>query len=294
MTTVHCLVDDEVDDDDRRFSVFSGDLFVYEPGSSSMALRSAVDRITERALGLTPPQAQGQLSEPEFLVLYREAVRAIRHGLLDLVAALVVELGCDAATTYMAPPSLSVVTGGGFLAGGVGAPLHPHRDTWYGAPSSQLNWWVPVYDLDDGACMAFHPHYFDVALANSSETFDYEAWRQARRAGRDHGLTGLLGAPRVLEPIDLTPQIRIRCPAGGVIVSSAGHLRSAVPNEGLRTRYCATFQTVNSIDLLTGAGAANLDAEPHGTSLPHFVRCTDRSPIPSELVTRDRARWHVD
>lgn len=289
MTTVHSLVDDEVNDQDRRLSVFSGDLFVYAPGPGSLALRSAVGHIAEQALGAEPSRAQGYLSEAEFLVLYRATLRAIRHAVPDLAAALVVELGCDPMTTYMAPPSLSVVTGGGFLAGGVGVPLHPHRDTWYGAPPAQVNWWVPMYDLDDGACAAFHPRYFDVALANSSEAFDYEEWRGARRAGRAHHLMYSLTLPRVLEPIDLTPEVRIRCPAGGVVMSSAAHLRSSVPNETLRTRFCAIFQTVNEADLEDEVGAPNLDAEPQGSALQRFTRCSDGSPIPSELVKRELA-----
>lgn len=289
MTTVHSLVDDEVNDHDRRLSVFSGDLLVYAPRPASVALGAAVGRIAEQTLGAEPSLAQTHLSEAEFLVLYRAAVRAVRHALPDLAAALVVGLGCDPTTTYLGPPSLSVVTGGGFLASGVGAPLHPHRDTWYGAPAAQVNWWVPMYDLDDGACSAFHPRYFDVALTNSSDAFDYEEWRAARRAGRAHSLAYALTLPRVLEPIDLDPEIRVRCPAGGVIVSSAAHLRSAVPNETLRTRICATFQTVNGADLESGAGAANLDAEPHGSTLPRFVRCSDGSPVPSELIQQSLA-----
>jgi hypothetical protein len=287
VTTVHSLVDDEVNDQDRRLSVFSGDLFVYAPGPASLALRAAVGRIAEQTLGADPARAQGYLSEAEFLVLYRAALRAIRHAVFDLAAALVVELGCDPATTYVAPPSMSVVPGGGFLAGGVGLPLHPHRDTWYAAPPAQVNWWVPLYDLDDGACAAFHPRYFDVALTNSSEAFDYEEWRGARRAGRAHRLAYSLTLPRVLEPIDLTPEVRIGCPAGGVVMSSAAQLRSAVPNETLRTRCCAMFQTVSEADLEDGAGAVNLDAEPQGSALARFVRCSDGSPIPSQLVKRE-------
>lgn len=289
MTTVHSLVDDEVPDLDRRLSVFSGDLFVYGPRPGSLAFRAAVDRVVEQMLGTEPARAQGRLSEAEFTVLYRAAVRGIRHVVPELAAAMLIELGCDPATTYMAPPSLTVVTGGGFLAHGLGDPLHPHRDTWYGASPSQLNWCVPLYDLDDGACTAFHPRYFDVALTNSSEAFDYEDWSQARRAGRAHGVAFYLAQPRVLEPIDLVPEIRVRCPAGAVILSSAAHLCSAVPNETLKTWFCAMFQTVSESDLMSGTGAANLDAEPQGTALHRFVRCSDAAPIRSELVQRDMA-----
>lgn len=290
MTTVHSYVDDEVSDLERRSSVFTGDLYVYAPRSSSLALGTAVHGVVEQTLGADPVRAQARLTETEFTVLYRAAERGVAHVAPALVAALVVDLGCDPAATYVSPPTLVVVPGAGFLAHGLGAPQHPHRDTWYAASPAQVNWSVPLYDLDAAAAVAFHPAYFGVPVTNSSGAFDYEEWIEARRSGRSHGLAHPLTQPRPLQPIDLETEIRLRCPAGAVIVSSAAQLWSTVPNETLASRFSVRFQTVSQADLESGAGAPDPDAEAVGTPLGRFVRCGDGAPVPPDLVRRDLER----
>lgn len=290
MTTVHALVDEEVPDPDRRRSVFAGDLFVYGPRQSSLALCRAASGVVEQMLGPDPSRAQRRLTEAEFTVLYRAVVRGVRHVLPSYVEAVVADLGCDPGTTYVGPPTMAVTTGSGFLPHGLGTPQHPHRDTWYAASPAQVNWRVPLYDLDAGSSVALHPRYFELPVDNSSAAFDYDEWCEARRAGRTYGAAHPLTQPRAVEPVELEPDIRISCPAGGVIVSSAAHLRSTVPNESLNSYFNVHFQTVAEADLVQGVGAANLDAAPHGTSLARFVRASDGSPIPEQLVRRDLAR----
>jgi hypothetical protein len=48
---------------------------------------------------------------------------------------------------------------------------HPHRDTWYSAPLAQVNYWMPVYEISADNAMAFHPEYFDGAVANDSPVY---------------------------------------------------------------------------------------------------------------------------
>ena len=292
VTTVHSLVDEEVSDQDRRLSLFAGDVFVYGPRSTTLTFCTAAHRVVEELLGADPGWAQRRMSETEFAVLFRAATRGVRHVLPEHAAAVVTDLGCDPATTYMGPPTLAVTTGSGFIAHGLGTPQHPHRDTWYAASPSQLNWWVPLYDIDASGSFAFHPLYFDLPVQNSSSGFDYEEWLDARRSGRSYSQPDPLTQPRPLDPIELAPEIRISCPAGGVILSSVAHLYSTVPNETLKTHFNVHFQTVSEADLETGAGALNLDAEPQGSSLSGFVRCSDFGPIPDELVRRDLELRH--
>lgn len=281
------LTGDEVPDRDRRQSVFSGNLFVYSPRASSRALTDAARGRLEQFLGAEPAWAQQRLSEAEFMTLFNAAVRSLRASLLDLAGAIVKEFGCDPESTFIGAVSLVAGTGFGFLAHGLGVPQHPHRDTWYAASISQVNWWVPLNDLDASSSFAFHPLYWDVAVNNSSKDFVFEEWTRVGKAGDHGGVGDRLAEPRPLDPIDLAPEIQISCPAGSVVVSSAAQLWSMVPNETLKTHFNVQFQTVSQADLETGLGASNVDAAPRGTSLATFVRCSDLSPIPQELIERD-------
>ena len=285
---VHAFTDHQVPDRDRRRSLFAGDLFVYNPRPSTLALAAAARALLEQVLGPDPAFAQQRCSEPEFSALFNAAARNLSQIVLQLAGAVAVDLGCDAATTFVGAPSLVATTGMGFLAHGLGVPQHPHRDTWYAATLCQLNWWVPVYDLGDSASLAFHPVYWRVPVRNTSASFVFDDWYERHRMGRAAPPAELSDQPRALDPIELTPEIRISCPAGGVILSSVAQLYSVVPNETVRIHFGVHFKTLSYSDLALGHGATNLDAEAQGTSLSTFVRCSDFTPIPDELT-----RLHV-
>jgi hypothetical protein len=230
------------------------------------------------------------MTETEFSILFKGAVRNFgrRELVMNLIRSIVADLGCDPGTTYLSYPSLTAMTGSGFLALGIGEARHPHRDTWYAASPSQLHWWISLYDLDATSSLAFHPQYWDWPVANSSIDFDYREWQKAER-GNEIG-PGTLNQPRPLESVTLSPEIRIASPAGGLIMFSSAQLYSIVPNDSLKTYFAIHFQTVNEADLVDGAGAPNLDAQPRGTSLASFVRCDDFSPMPAHVVEHETRR----
>jgi len=290
---VHAFVDAEVSDDLRRKSLFSGDLFVYSPRPSTTSFCQLGRQALEQTLGPDPIWAQQRLSEVEFAALFRAAARNFRALVADFAGSIVGDFGCDPSRTFIGAPSLAAITGRGFISHGLGIPLHPHRDTWYAASPAQINWWLPLFDLDASAAFAFHPRYWDQPVHNSSSEFDYDAWTDAGELGRLATPADLIAQPRSIDPIELTPQVRIQCPAGGVIFSSVAQLYSTIPNETLKTHFSIHFQTISQDDLEQGNGPSNLDADPQGTSLSAFVRSSDRTVIPAELVQKDlRRRQH--
>jgi hypothetical protein len=294
---VYASLESELADDDRRASLFDGDLIVYGPRPSTLALADIAHMMIEQMLGTNPQWAQQRLSETEFSVLFNGAERNFshRHMTMELVSRVAVDLGCDPETTFISRPSITAITGHGFLSHGLGVPQHPHRDTWFAAPPCQVNWLLPLYDLDTSSSIAFHPRYWNWPIPNSSGNFNYEEWQEATNRQRSSGV-GMdpLSQPRPLDTIVLTPDLRIACPAGGVVLSSVAQFRSTVPNDSLITYFTAHFQTVNRADLLTGSGPSNVDARATGTSLSTFVRCDDFTPIPDELVRRELEGRHLD
>lgn len=287
MTVVHTFKNSAIADAERRQLLFSGHLFVYDPSRATRTTCSTVLNLLERLLGPDPFWAQQRMSERDFAASLAAAARSLRHLVPELATILVSDFGCDAATTYVGAPVLAAATGLGFISHGLGVPQHPHRDTWYAASPAQINWWMPLYDMKGGVPFAFHPSYWNVPVHNSSNEFDYAKWCQRRRLGKS-GASEALAQPRPLDPIELMPEIRISCPAGGLIVSSVAQLYSVVPNDTLRTNFSLHFQSVSEIDIETGDGASNVDADPRGTSLLTFVRCSDLSPIPPEIVQREQ------
>ena len=203
-----------------------------------------------------------------------------------LLQRILVDHGCSPDQTYQDVPRLRVAFPKDFLSTGIAYAHHPHRDTWYSAPPSQLNWWMSIYDFDAAQGMAFHPSYWDRAVKNDSEAFDYYRWNaEGRRNAAQHVGKDTRTQPHALEPLDLAPDLRLVVPAGGIIVFSGDHLHSTVPNETPIARWSIDFRTVNLDDLAFRRGAPVRDVACTGTSVRDFRRVRDLEPIPDKIVT---------
>jgi hypothetical protein len=91
--------------------------------------------------------------------------------------------------------------------------------------------------------------------------------------------------PKPTGEVDISDDIRVVCPPGGMIVFSAAHLHSSVPNTSGKTRFSVDFRTVNTNDLIRKGGAANIDSRCSGTVLNEFRQIGDVSPLPDDIVS---------
>ena len=281
-------LDTQLSDEARRLHLYAGDLFVFSPRPSSIALREfARQMIAEAFAPLDPRTAQFHMPVEQYVAIAGPLKpRFIHHPESKrLIRDLLMEMGCDLEATYEDVPRLRMVTHGGYLTSGVGYAHHPHRDTWYSAPLSQINWWLPIFDVDRESVMAFHPAHWDKPLKNSSDRFNYYQWnKQGRAEAAKHVTSDTREQPKPQEPVQLLPEYRVVCPAGGMILFSAAQLHSTVPNVSGTTRYSIDFRTVNFNDVLAKRGAPNLDSQCTGTSLRDFVRASDFASMPEEVA----------
>jgi hypothetical protein len=286
MNTVY--FDSRVSDDERRKRLYDGQLFVLSPRPSSIALCEFARGMIEEAFGtVEPTQAQYHMSVEEYVAIIAPLKPKFIHHpkTMELLSAVVRELGCDLDKTYVDVPRLRMVTHGGYLTSGAGYAHHPHRDTWYSAPMCQLNWWLPIYDIESESSMAFHPRYWSQAVENSSGEFNYYEWNATgRKSAAQHVKADTRKQPHALESMELQPEIRLICPPGGIILFSAAQMHSTVPNTSGRARYSIDFRTVHLDDVANRGGAPNIDSAPVGTSLRDFRRGADLAPMPEDVV----------
>lgn len=281
-------IDSSVDDEQRRSALYSGDLFVYSPRPSTVALVDfAREMICEGFKGLDPTTAQYEMPVEEFVHVFAPIKPAFIHHpkTMELMRQIAAEYNCGSEDVYLDVPRLRAVTSDAYLTSGVGYAHHPHRDTWYSAPLCQINWWLPIYPITMESTIAFHPKYWNEAVANGSSTFNYYEWnRTSRAAAAAHIKSDSRPQPKALEPIDLHPEVRFTAEPGGSILFSATHMHSTVPNTCGRTRFSIDFRTVSLSDLRARKSAPNIDSQPVGTSLRDFVRCADLAPMPDDVV----------
>src|SRR5574340_76813 len=281
--------DAHISDDLRRQMLFQGQLFVYSPRRSSLAfVEFARTLIREAFAPQDPEKAQYHLSVEAYAeVLGILKPQFIHHSESKChLQALLQEMGCDLGKTYFDVPKMRSSTSDNYLTTGIAYAWHPHRDTWYSAPMFQVNWWIPIYDIQADNAMAFHPRYWNTAVSNTSNGYNYYQWNQQHRGG--HVSQFLKEDPRPLprpsETLDLDPQIRLIVPAGGIILFSAAQMHSSVPNTSGKTRFSIDFRSVNADDAVARRGAPRVDEACTGTTMREYWRGTDLSHVPDEIV----------
>ena len=277
MTTV--LTNPDIADDERRTRLYSGQVLVYSASPESLALVGHARNLITEAFGTKDPQtAQFDMPVEDFATLLAELKpRFIHHPeSKELLKAMLASFRCDLDSTYFDVPRMRTSTSNDYLTSGISYAFHPHRDTWYSAPFSQLNWWIPIYPVVPENVMAFHPRYWGNPLLNGSRRYNYYEWTQnSRPSAAQHIKSDTREQPKPEEPVQLEPQVRVVPEVGGVMIFSGNQLHSTVPNTSGRTRFSIDFRTVNIDDVQQRREAPNFDSECTGTTLRDFLRARD-------------------
>ena len=280
------FVDQLSPDHSRREQLYNGALFLYSPSPAVRSLVTFTRELIEQAFHPRDPRtAQFELPVEEYAAILSKLKPLFIHHprSKELVQAILREHGCDPEKTYFDVPRLRSSTSNDYLTTGIAYAFHPHRDTWYSAPHSQLNWWLPVYDITPDNGLAFHLKYFDTPLKNGSRNYDYYEWnRTSRASAAQHIKTDTRVQPKPEEEVSLDPQIRVVAPSGGITIFSGAQLHSSVPNNSGVTRFSIDFRTVNIDDVNAKGGARNIDSECTGTNLRDFLRVSDLERMPEE------------
>ena len=286
MSTIY--FDTHLGDEERRRRLYAGDVFVYSPRPSTKALTEFARELIEEAFHpLDPQHAQDSLPVEKFIEIAGPLKpRFIHHPrTLELLLALLRDLGADMEKTYFDVPRMRVATSGGYLTAGVAYVLHPHRDIWYSSPPCQLNWWLPVYPFESESSFAFHQKYWNEPVPNSSNEYNHYEWNKTGRANASKEVkTDTRKQPKPTGPLELEPEFRVVCPPGGLILFSGAHLHSTVPNSSGRSRFSIDFRTAHLDELASMGGAPSIDRHCTGTTLFELRRASDLAPVPEEII----------
>ncbi len=286
MTTVR--FEAQLSDNDRRRALYRGDIFVYGATESTAKLCDFARELLEEAFAPHDPRGiHDVLSVEDCVAILAELKpRFIHHPRSkELLAEILTEFGCDADQTYFDVPRLRSAMPNDYLTAGIAYAFHAHRDTWYSAPFCQLNWWLPIYDLTQENCMAFHPRYWSEAVKNTSQSYNYARWNaEGRKIAAAQIKSDTREQPHAEEVLELEPSLRLLCPPGGVLIFSGAQLHSTVPNTSGIARYSIDFRTVNRADAVARIGAPNIDSSCTGTTMCDYIRVRDLAHLPDALI----------
>ena len=280
-------IDRQTDDETRRRDLYDGQLYVYTPSEATQALCAIAREMCEEAFHpFVPTEAQHHMGPKRFHEILTTLKPSFIHDprCKDAIRQLLTEKGCDLNRTFFDVPRLRTATANGYLSSGLAYAFKPHRDTWYSTPRCQINWWLPVYDIEANNCMSFHTYYWGTPLSNSSSEFNYQDWNSnGRKAAHNQGKVDTRRQSEALEPVQLEPEMRIITEVNGLIIFSAAHLHSTVPNTSDVTRISIDFRTVHLDELSTNAGAPNEDSACSGTTIGDYLCAADYGHLPEDV-----------
>ena len=162
-----------------------------------------------------------------------------------------------------------------------GQTLSPHRDTWGSNVMSQINWWAPVYPVSRDKTLLIYPGYWQKAVTNSSEGWDYKAFKNMSYEDKKQE-SNLL--PIAGETLPLDEGLAIVPDLCDMYVFSGAQLHASVPNTTDTIRYSLEARTFDVEDECQGHGAPNIDGAPARTAYSWFHRLSDRAKA-KDLIT---------
>jgi hypothetical protein len=277
-------------DEERRARLYEGELFLLPPTPEGIALCEHARAMVEEAFHpLEPRTAQHEMPVEQYAALLNELKPAFIHHPESkrIIQELLDAVGCDLEETYFDVPRLRTSTSDDYLTTGIAFAFHPHRDTWYSAPSCQLNWWLPVYPIERDNGLAFFPDYSARSVENSSACYDYGRWKQTSRFNAaNHIGKDTRKQPVPLEEISDRAELRPLGEPGSIVLFAANELHASVPNSSGVTRFSIDFRTVHGEDAKVGRGARLIDAQCTGSAIGDFLRGSDLEKLPADLVAR--------
>jgi hypothetical protein len=238
---------------ERRKLIFEGKILIHSCLQACTAICDyALATLQKRLETPTPETAFRHLPVEDFVkrveAVKREFTNSTRSK--ELVRQYAQELGLDPNDYYFDVPRLRVVPNYDYLHAGVSYAYAPHRDTWYGSPSYQINHWMPVLPITPDQTMAIYPTYFTRPVQNSSSGFDLTHWVNVERIKAAQNISKEERKhPLPLEEIDPTSALRLAGDKGDMLVFSGVHLHGTVPNRTATTRFSVDFRLFHIDDI---------------------------------------------
>jgi hypothetical protein len=279
-------VDPAVSGDELRGSLYMGNLIVLTrlPAVSALAAHYR-DRLEALFAPHDPEFAHEHFSPAEIAELLGPWKPHFIHDPLSkkLVREIVEQAGCDPKQTHYDVPKPRTSFPSDHLTTGIAFAFPWHRDSWYGAPAQQINWWLPAFPVRPDNTMGFDLTKFGRAVENDSDKFDYYKLNMARGTIAAQVRQEVQVRPRAMD--HEAPAEVVVLPAPGSILLFAGaHLHRSIPNTSGRSRFSIDFRTVDVSDLRAGRGAPFADVYCTGTAIRDFHNVADGSPFEEETV----------
>ena len=195
-----------------------------------------------------------KFDQKEFLHISKDAYESWHSDSLvpNYINSIVSQLGIDPDDILWEWPSFRIFFPRssylcGSYKGDKTSSLAPHRDTWFGAPQHQINFWGPIQPLGTNSSLRIYPKYHIVPIINTSHIWD--VWAPSF----------LSVPPRLLESVDSSIYIAPDMELNETLIFSSHCLHSSPPQETSVTRVTFEFRIIHKMDQDLPSLPSNID-----------------------------------
>ena len=260
MSIIH--LDKPISDKERAEYNFQGDLLIYQNIPAMHELISYADELLHEAFsGIEPTEAQYHFWPEEFLQRSGKVQSVFRKSQepKDLFFKALEQCGVDLDKTYYDHFPMRIVPSDQAYEGAECGFIGHHRDSWGSNIHSQINWWAPLYTLEQERTIAIYPDYWDKPIENNTETWRFDEYLKKRDEVGTERQGSYPSAPSPQTSVDESNVLKVMLEPGDILSFASAHLHASVPNTTNATRFSIEMRSINKDDLTANRSAPNVD-----------------------------------
>ena len=240
----------------NRNLLFAGNIVVYQ---QSPSIQKIISLIKSTLFEFYPIANLSQIHlHYDYEVFFNKSIAAYQtlranKAIPQLLRSMILELGMDPKDVLWEWPSFRIFFPSscfryGAYKGSSTSLLSPHRDTWFGAPQNQFNFWGPLETLPMESSLRIFSTHHRQSLSNTSSFFD--VW--------SHEL-GLSFPPELVSTIDTSKYHSPHLKVGDVMLFSSHALHASPPLSFNQTRVTFELRMLNHNDQALKTLPLNVD-----------------------------------
>lgn len=244
-------------------NVYKGDLYIQTELKSSASLCKYAQLCIEEIFdGIDIFKGFNGIDVKHFISLVERLKNKFTNSQIahQAIRSFIVEMGQDPSEFIFHAPRIRVIPDYEYLHAGMSYAYKAHRDTWYGGVDSQINVWMPVFDIVPEQAMWINPSYFNKPVMNSSNNWSVKTWMDTERwKAKENEKEELRVHPVPLEAVDESSSISFAGQRADTLVFSGAHLHGSNKNTSGSIRYSTDFRIIKLEHLRKSLGAVNVD-----------------------------------
>lgn len=275
-------LDDSLSKEEKRRQILvQGDIARIAADDLTLSLVGHTLSLVERFFGKPPREGAANLSKEDresFLRTLTEAKAALAKDAETrrLLCRIAERHLNDASLTSYDQPRLRVVPATTKNPDGSNKTVSPshscHRDTWYANSQSQINFWLPLHDVGPAETFRFYSRYFNKALPNTSDRFNYPDWSREIGFGNSEKRAEAFYPQTEGKGPESVEGQSFALAKGDLIVFAAAHLHQTMEHSQKLARISLDFRTVQEGDRQKGLVSPNRDNFSQGDASVDYLK----------------------